>query len=79
VCIEVSNSFSAPASVKTTPGLPVELGIGLVSSPDNAPDVAAFGLGRGWVLLLVLAVTGLLAGVLWGWLARWRAAIWRSN
>ncbi|TKA06194.1 VWA domain-containing protein [Actinacidiphila oryziradicis] len=79
VCIEVSNSFSAPASVKTTPGLPVELGIGLVSSPDNASDVAAFGLGRGWVLLLVLAVTGLLAGVLWGWLARLRAAIWRTN
>jgi Ca-activated chloride channel homolog len=79
VCIEVSNSFSAPASVKTTPGLPVELGIGLVSSADNASDVAAFGLGRGWVLLLVLAVTGLLAGLLWGWLARWRVAIWRSN
>jgi len=79
VCLEVSNSFSAPASVKTTPGLPVELGIGLVSSPDNPSDVAAFGLGRGWVLLVVLALTGLLAGLLWGWLARWRVAIRRIN
>jgi Ca-activated chloride channel family protein len=79
VCLEVSNSFSAPSSVKTTPGLPVELTVGLVPSPDNASDVAAFGLGRGWILLAVLALTGLLAGLIWGWLARWRVAVWRTN
>ncbi|MDX6349454.1 MAG: Ca-activated chloride channel [Streptomyces sp.] len=79
VCLELSNSFSAPASVKTTPGLPVELTVGLVSSPDDASDVASFGLGRGWILLAVLTLTGLLAGLLWGWLARWRVAVWRTN
>jgi Ca-activated chloride channel family protein len=79
VCLEVSNSFSAPASVKTTPGLPVELTVGLVSAPDDASDVASFGLGRGWILLAVLTVTGLLAGLLWGWLSRIRVAVWRTN
>ncbi|MEU4211600.1 VWA domain-containing protein [Streptomyces sp. NPDC026206] len=79
VCLEVSNSFSAPPSVKREPGLPVELAVDLVKSPDNPSDLAAFGLGRGWVLLAVLGVTGLLAGLLWGWLARWRVAVWREN
>ncbi|MEV4443331.1 VWA domain-containing protein [Streptomyces sp. NPDC049577] len=79
VCLEVSTSFSAPPSVKRDPGLPVELAVDLVKGPDNPSDVAAFGLGRGWVLLLVLTVTGLLAGLLWGWLARWRVAVWREN
>ncbi|MFI9100366.1 VWA domain-containing protein [Streptomyces fildesensis] len=79
VCLEVSNSFSAPDAVKRTPGLPVELTLDLVDAPDEAADVAAFGLGRGWVLLGVLAVTGLFAGLIWGWLTRWRVAVWRSN
>ncbi|MBC2876192.1 MULTISPECIES: VWA domain-containing protein [Streptomyces] len=79
VCLEVSHSFSAPASVKRDPGLPVELAVDLVKSPDKPSDMAAFGLGRGWVLLAVLVVTGLVAGLLWGWLARWRVAIWRAN
>ncbi|MFF4407708.1 VWA domain-containing protein [Streptomyces sp. NPDC001404] len=79
VCLEVSHSFSAPASVKRAPGLPVELAVDLVKSPDNPSDLAAFGLGRGWILLAVLGVTGLLAGLLWGWLARWRVAVWREN
>ncbi|MEU5052762.1 VWA domain-containing protein [Streptomyces sp. NPDC021096] len=79
VCLEVSNSFSAPPSVKRDPGLPVELAVDLVDAPDNPSDLAAFGLGRGWVLLVVLGVTGLLAGLLWGWLARWRVAVWREN
>ncbi|MFI9201504.1 VWA domain-containing protein [Streptomyces sp. NPDC053048] len=79
VCLEVSHSFSAPASVKRDPGLPVELAVDLVEAPDNPSDLAAFGLGRGWVLLAVLAVTGLLTGLLWGWLARWRIAVWREN
>ncbi|MGY0490377.1 VWA domain-containing protein [Streptomyces sp. WG-D5] len=79
VCLQVSQSFSAPASVKTTPGLPVELTVDLVDGPDQASDVAAFGLGNGWWLLAALVVVGFLAGVIWGWLSRWRVAVWRTN
>ncbi|MET7617525.1 VWA domain-containing protein [Streptomyces sp. NPDC005408] len=79
VCLQVSNSFSAPASVKTDPGLPVELTVDVVDAPDEASDVAAFGLGRGWWLLAVLVLTGLVAGLLWGWISRWRIAVWRTN
>ncbi|MFF3397677.1 VWA domain-containing protein [Streptomyces sp. NPDC002659] len=79
VCLQVSNSFSAPASVKTDPGLPVELTVDVVDAPDEASDVAAFGLGRGWWLLAVLVLTGLVAGLLWGWISRWRVAVWRTN
>ncbi|MFF8271625.1 VWA domain-containing protein [Streptomyces sp. NPDC016562] len=79
VCLQVSNSFSAPASVKTTPGMPVELTIDLVDGPDEASDAAAFGLGRGWWLLAVLALSGLLAGLVWGWISRWRISVWRTN
>ncbi|MFJ9032394.1 VWA domain-containing protein [Streptomyces sp. NPDC102274] len=78
VCLQVGNAFSAPPSVKTTPGLPVELSVDLVDSPDEASDAAAFGLGRGWWLLGTLALTGLVAGLLWGWLSRLRL-VWRSN
>ncbi|MFE2378642.1 VWA domain-containing protein [Streptomyces sp. NPDC059398] len=74
VCLKVGNSFSAPSSVKTTPGLPVELNIAVVDAPDDASDVAAFGLGRGWWLLGVLVLTGLVSGVLWGWISRLRFA-----
>ncbi|MEU3183624.1 VWA domain-containing protein [Streptomyces sp. NPDC006923] len=79
VCLQVSNSFSAPDSVKTTPGMPVELTIGLVDAPDDPSDAAAFGLGRGWWLLGLLALAGLIAGLLWGWVSRWRVAVWRTN
>ncbi|MDI5965639.1 VWA domain-containing protein [Streptomyces sp. SL13] len=79
VCLQVGNSFSAPASVKTTPGLPVELSVDLVSSPKAASDVAFFGLGSGWWLLMFLTLTGFVAGTLWGWLSRWRVAIWRTH
>ncbi len=79
VCIQVSNSFSAPASVKTTPGMPVELTIDVVDGPDEASDIAAFGLGRGWWLLAVLVLAGLAAGVVWGWISRWRISVWRTN
>ncbi|WP_405997658.1 VWA domain-containing protein [Streptomyces sp. NBC_00829] len=79
VCLQVSNSFSAPASVKTDPGLPVELTVDIVDGPDEAADVAAFGLGRGWWLLAVLVLTGLATGLLWGWISRWRIAVWRTN
>ncbi|BAU81103.1 von willebrand factor [Streptomyces laurentii] len=79
VCLQVSNSFSAPASVKTTPGMPVELAIDVVDGPDAASDVASFGLGRGWWLLGTLVLAGFLGGLIWGWLSRWRFAVWRTN
>ncbi len=79
VCLQLGNSFSAPASVKTEPGMPVELTVDLVDAPDDAADVAAFGLGHGWWLLGVLALTGLLAGLVTGWISRWRIAVWRTN
>jgi Ca-activated chloride channel family protein len=50
-----------------------------VDGPSQAGDVAAFGLGRGWWLLGVLILTGFLAGLVWGWLSRWRVAVWRTN
>ncbi|MBM7439722.1 VWA domain-containing protein [Streptomyces sp. HB132] len=79
VCLQLSNSFSAPASVKKTPGMPVELTIDLVDAPDEAADAAAFGLGRGWWLLGVMVLAGLIAGLLFGWISRWRVAVWRTN
>jgi Ca-activated chloride channel family protein len=79
VCLQVSNSFSAAAGVKTTPGLPLELTVDIVDGPDQASDVASFGLGRGWWLLGALVLTGFLAGVLWGWISRWRFSVWRTN
>lgn len=79
VCLQLSNSFSAPASVKTSPGMPVELTVDVVAAPDDAADAAAFGLGRGWWLLGVLVLTGLIAGLLFGWISRWRFAVWRTN
>jgi len=79
VCLQVANSFSAAAGVKTTPGLPLELTIDVVDGPDQASDVASFGLGRGWWLLGALVLTGFLAGVLWGWISRLRVTVWRTN
>ncbi|MFD7862843.1 VWA domain-containing protein [Streptomyces sp. NPDC057682] len=79
VCLQVSHSYSAAASVKTTPGLPVELTIDLVDAPDQGSDAAAFGLGHGWWLLGLLTLTGLIAGLLTGWISRWRVAVWRTN
>ncbi|AKJ09833.1 Inter-alpha-trypsin inhibitor heavy chain H5 [Streptomyces incarnatus] len=79
VCLEVTNSFSPASGVKTTPGLPLELTVDVVDGPSGHHDVASFGLGRGWWLLGVLVLTGFLAGLLWGWLSRWRIAVWRTN
>jgi Ca-activated chloride channel family protein len=79
VCLQVTNSYSAAAGVKTTPGLPLELTVDVVDGPSKASDVAAFGLGRGWWLLGALVLTGFVAGLLWGWLSRWRLAVWRTN
>jgi Ca-activated chloride channel family protein len=79
VCLQVTHSFAAAAGVKTTPGLPLELTVDVVDGPSQASDVASFGLGRGWWLLGVLVLVGFLAGLLWGWLSRWRVAVWRTN
>ena len=66
VCLVVSNSFSAPAYVRTAPGMPLELTVDLVPSSDapTGPD-----LGRGWLLLVVLTGTGLVSGLVMGWRA----------
>ncbi|MEU0395464.1 VWA domain-containing protein [Streptomyces sp. NPDC006208] len=79
VCLQVANAFSAAPGVKTEPGLPLELTVDVVDGPDTASDVAFFGLGRGWWFLGALTLTGLLAGLLWGWISRWRFAVWRTN
>ncbi|MBK3581392.1 VWA domain-containing protein [Streptomyces sp. MBT65] len=79
VCLQVTNSFSAASGVKTTPGLPLELTVDVVDAPSTSSDVASFGLGRGWWLLGALVLTGFVAGLLWGWLSRWRLAVWRTN
>ncbi|WP_030766601.1 VWA domain-containing protein [Streptomyces albidoflavus] len=82
VCLEVSNSF-APASAKaadaSAPGMPLELTVDVVDGPSDASDTAAFGLGRGWWLLGVLVLAGFLGGLIFGWLSRWRFAVWRTH
>ncbi|MET9730819.1 VWA domain-containing protein [Streptomyces sp. NPDC006458] len=79
VCIQVTHSFSGAAGVQTTPGLPLELTLDVVDGPGDSDDVASFGLGRGWWLLGALILAGFVAGLLWGWLSRWRVAVWRTN
>ncbi|MEU1282197.1 VWA domain-containing protein [Streptomyces sp. NPDC005805] len=79
VCLQVSNSFSPAAGVKTEPGMPVELTVDVTDAPDAASDVASFGLGRGWWLLGLLVVAGFLTGLVWGWVSRWRVSVWRTN
>ncbi|MFI9028174.1 VWA domain-containing protein [Streptomyces sp. NPDC053560] len=79
VCLRVSNAFSAPASVKTAPGLPVELSVDVVDGPDEASDAAFLGLGHGWWFLIAVTLIGLLAGLVWGWISRWRVTVWRTR
>ncbi|MFI6848822.1 VWA domain-containing protein [Kitasatospora sp. NBC_00085] len=78
VCLVVSNSLAAQPGVQAEPGLPLELTVDLTAA-SPAPDGPAMGLGRGWILLLVLTLAGLLTGLLFGWIARWRIAVWREN
>ncbi|MFE6053405.1 VWA domain-containing protein [Kitasatospora sp. NPDC056446] len=78
VCLVVSNSLAPQAGVQADPGLPLELTVDLASS-SPAPEGAAMGLGRGWILLLTLTLAGLLFGLLFGWIARWRISVWREN
>jgi Ca-activated chloride channel family protein len=75
VCLIVSNSFAA-ATATSAPGMPVELSIDLVDA-SHAPD--APGLGRGFLFLLILAIAGLVAGILAGWVTRYWVATWREN
>jgi Ca-activated chloride channel family protein len=76
VCLVISNSFAPVDRADGQPGMPFELVVDVVAASDT-PD--APGLGRGWLLLLVLTVAGLLTGVLAGWLTRWWIATWRTN
>ncbi|WP_055590655.1 VWA domain-containing protein [Streptacidiphilus griseoplanus] len=76
VCLVVSNSFSASPTVRRAPGMPVELTVDTVAA---SPSPGGPDLGRGWVLLGVLGLAGLLTGLIVGWLARWRVAVWREN
>ncbi|MEO3748452.1 VWA domain-containing protein [Plantactinospora sp. B5E13] len=77
VCLVVSNSFSASGPVDAqTPGMPVELTIDVV---ERSPAPNSPGLGKGWLLLGVLTVAGLITGLLAGWLTRWWVATWREN
>ncbi|MFD7639914.1 VWA domain-containing protein [Kitasatospora sp. NPDC059795] len=78
VCLIVSNSFAGQSNVQADAGLPLELTVD-VAAASPAPDGPAMGLGRGWILLGVLTLAGLLAGLIFGWLARWRIAVWREN
>ncbi|MEV7020586.1 VWA domain-containing protein [Kitasatospora sp. NPDC093558] len=78
VCLVVSNSLAPQPGVQADPGLPLELTVDLASA-SPAPEGAAMGLGRGWILLLTLTGAGLLTGLVAGWIARWRIAVWREN
>ncbi|GAB2702056.1 VWA domain-containing protein [Kitasatospora kifunensis] len=78
VCLTVSNSFAGQPGVQTDPGLPLQLTVD-VAAASPAPAGPALGLGRGWIMLLVLTGAGLVTGLLWGWIARWRIAVWREN
>jgi len=69
ICLVVTNAFAAQPNVATKPGLPLELTVDLVRASD--PKAAnVHGLGRGWVFLGVLALFGLLSGIIVGWLKR---------
>ncbi|MFC7471883.1 hypothetical protein ACFQVA_36755 [Actinomadura keratinilytica] len=59
--------------------MPLELTVDVVDGPSDASDTAAFGLGRGWWLLGVLVLAGFLGGLIFGWLSRWRFAVWRTH
>ncbi|MFG3686116.1 VWA domain-containing protein [Micromonospora sp. NPDC047740] len=76
VCLVVSNSFAARPGTQVTPGMPVELTVDVVAA-SPAPDGP--DLGRGWTLLLLLTLAGLVTGLVAGLLTRWWVATWREN
>ncbi|MEU8296559.1 VWA domain-containing protein [Micromonospora sp. NPDC048909] len=76
VCLVVSNSFAPRPGTGVNPGMPVELTVDVVAA---APDPRGPDLGRGWVLLALLTVAGLLTGLVTGLLTRWWVATWREK
>ncbi|WP_370124374.1 VWA domain-containing protein [Streptacidiphilus sp. MAP12-33] len=77
LCLAVANALSVPtAGTVNQPGLPVELSIDVVPGAVAAGGGATW-LGSGWALVGLLALIGLLSGLVFGWLARWRVAVWR--
>lgn len=76
VCLVVSNSFAPRPGTQATPGMPVELTVDVVAA-SPAPDGP--DLGRGWALLLLLTLAGLVTGLVAGLLTRWWVATWREN
>lgn len=76
VCLVVSNAFAPRPGTEVTPGMPVELTVDVVAA-SPAPDGP--DLGRGWALLLLLTLAGLVTGLVAGLLTRWWVATWREN
>ncbi|MFG1952828.1 VWA domain-containing protein [Micromonospora sp. NPDC048830] len=76
VCLVVSNAFAPRPGTQVTPGMPIELTVDVVAS---SPAPAGPDLGRGWVLLLLLVLAGLVTGLVAGLLTRWWVATWREN
>ncbi|MFY1653939.1 VWA domain-containing protein [Solwaraspora sp. WMMB762] len=76
VCLVVSNSFAAAGAAGDAPGMPIELTVDLVAA---SPTPESPGLGRGWLLLIVLSLAGLVTGVLAGWLTRWWTTVWKES
>ncbi|MFU8852981.1 VWA domain-containing protein [Micromonospora sp. SL1-18] len=76
VCLVVSNSFAPRPGTEATPGMPLELTVDVVAA-SPAPDGP--DLGRGWALLLLLTLAGLVTGLVAGLLTRWWVATWREN
>ncbi|SBT51634.1 Ca-activated chloride channel family protein [Micromonospora auratinigra] len=76
VCLVVSNAFAPRPGTRATPGMPLELTVDVVgaSPAPDGPD-----LGRGWALLLLLTLAGLVTGLVAGLLTRWWVATWREN
>lgn len=76
VCLVVSNAFAPRPGTQVSPGMPIELTIDVVAA---SPAPAGPDLGRGWVLLLLLTLAGLVTGLVAGLLTRWWVATWREN
>jgi Ca-activated chloride channel family protein len=78
LCLSVANALSLPAvGAGNQPGFPVELSIDVV--PGASATGGAQWLGSGWALVGLLVLIGLVSGLIFGWLARWRVAVWRAQ
>ncbi|WP_042379412.1 VWA domain-containing protein [Streptacidiphilus melanogenes] len=78
ICLSVANALSVTAvGTGNQPGFPVELSIDVVPGA-SATGGGALWLGSGWALVGLLALIGLVSGLIFGWLARWRVAVWRA-